>query len=90
MPIRVTGNSLDAKVFFHKIHMGSQLPSVVGTKTTPGVPYEIAGYMNSVNNFSTVIDPAIPAAAKFATARPPAPRRAASQRTGGGGASLTS
>ena len=55
-----TGNSLDAKVFFHKLHMGSQLPSVVGTATTPGVPYEIIGYMNSVNNFSTVIDPADP------------------------------
>jgi len=55
-----TGNSLDLKVFIHKIHMGSQLPSVVGTSTTPGVPYEIIGYMNSVNNFSTVIDPADP------------------------------
>ena len=56
----VTGNSLDAKVFFHKLHMGSQLPSVVGTSTTPGVPYEIAGYMNAISNFSTVIDPATP------------------------------
>jgi len=54
-----TGNSLDAKVFFHSLHMGSSLPTVVGTKTTPGVPYEIIGYMNSVNNFSTVIDPAM-------------------------------
>ena len=53
-----TGNSLDLKVFIHKIHDGSSLPSVVGTSTTPGVPYEIIGYMNSVNNFSTVIDPA--------------------------------
>jgi len=59
----------------HKIHMGSQLPSVVGTSKTPGVPYEIYGYMNSVNNFSKVIDPADPAAARFATARPPAPRK---------------
>ena len=42
-----TGNTLDVKVFSHKIHMGSQLPSVVGTSTTPGVPYEIAGYMNA-------------------------------------------
>ena len=25
-----TGNSLDLKVMAHKIHMGSQLPSVVG------------------------------------------------------------
>jgi OmcA/MtrC family decaheme c-type cytochrome len=56
----VTGNTLDAKVFFHKIHMGSQLPSVVGTATTPSVPYEVAGYMNSITNFSTVIDPADP------------------------------
>jgi len=56
----VTGNSLDAKVFFHKLHMGSQLPSVIGTATTPGVPYQIIGYMNSVNDFSTVIDPATP------------------------------
>ena len=47
----ITGNSLDAKVFFHKIHMGSQLPSVVGTSTTPGVPYQIAGYMNSSATF---------------------------------------
>jgi OmcA/MtrC family decaheme c-type cytochrome len=56
----VTGNTLDAKVFFHKIHMGSQLPSVIGTKTSPGVPFEVAGYMNILSNFSTVIDPADP------------------------------
>jgi OmcA/MtrC family decaheme c-type cytochrome len=56
----VTGNSLDAKVFFHKLHMGSQLPSVIGTATTPGVPFQIAGYMNILSNFSTVIDPADP------------------------------
>jgi OmcA/MtrC family decaheme c-type cytochrome len=53
-----TGNSLDAKVFFHALHMGSSLPTVIGTKTTPSVPYQIIGYMNSVNDFSTVIDPA--------------------------------
>jgi OmcA/MtrC family decaheme c-type cytochrome len=40
--------------------MGSQLPSVVGTKTTPGVPYQIAGYMGILSNFSTVVDPADP------------------------------
>ncbi|HUO27943.1 MAG TPA: OmcA/MtrC family decaheme c-type cytochrome [Bryobacteraceae bacterium] len=56
----VTGNSLDLKVMAHKIHMGSQLPSVVGTSTNPGVPYQIIGYMNSVNDFSTVVDPADP------------------------------
>jgi OmcA/MtrC family decaheme c-type cytochrome len=55
-----TGNTLDAKVLFHKIHMGSQLPSVIGTTTTPGVPYEIAGFMGALSNFSTVIDPADP------------------------------
>jgi len=55
-----TGNSLDLKVMAHKIHMGSQLPSVVGTSTTPGVPYEIAGYGGSLSNFSTVVDPADP------------------------------
>ncbi len=55
-----TGNSLDLKVMAHAIHMGSQLPSVVGTSTTPGVPYQIAGYMNFISDFSTVIDPANP------------------------------
>ena len=59
-----TGNTLDLKVFGHKLHMGSQLPSVLGytsgTTKVPPAPYEIIGYMNSVNNFSTVIDPADP------------------------------
>lgn len=55
-----SGNTLDLKVMAHKIHMGSQLPSVVGTATTASVPYQIYGYMNSVNDFSTVIDPADP------------------------------
>ena len=52
-----SGNSLDLKVMAHKIHMGSSLPSVVGTTTTKGVPYQIYGYMNSVSDFSTVVDP---------------------------------
>ncbi|HTQ58323.1 MAG TPA: OmcA/MtrC family decaheme c-type cytochrome [Bryobacteraceae bacterium] len=51
----VTGNSLDLKVMAHKIHMGSQLPSVIA-----GTPYQITGYRNSVNDFSTVTDPATP------------------------------
>jgi OmcA/MtrC family decaheme c-type cytochrome len=59
----VTGNTLDLKVFAHKLHMGSSLPSVLGytsgTTTVPPAPYEIIGYMNSVNNFSTVVDPAM-------------------------------
>jgi OmcA/MtrC family decaheme c-type cytochrome len=53
-----TGNSLDLKVMAHKIHMGSSLPSVVGTATTKGVPYQIAGYMGFISDFSTVVDPA--------------------------------
>ncbi len=51
-----SGNSLDLKVIAHKIHMGSSLPSVVGTATTKGVPYQIYGFMNSVNDFSTVVE----------------------------------
>ncbi len=50
-----SGNTLDMKVFIHKIHMGSQLPSVVA-----GTPYQIIGYQNSVNDFSTVVFPADP------------------------------
>ncbi len=75
-----TGNSLDAKVFFHSLHMGSQLPTVIGTATTPSAPYEIIGYMNSVNNFSTVIDPADPRRCEVChsqTASTPAPSNVA-------------
>ncbi|HTR39812.1 MAG TPA: OmcA/MtrC family decaheme c-type cytochrome [Bryobacteraceae bacterium] len=54
----VTGNTLDFKVMIHKIHDGSQLPSVVGTSTTPGVPYQIAGYMGRISDFSDIVDPA--------------------------------
>ena len=49
-----TGNLLDFKVMIHKIHMGSSLPSVIA-----GTPYQIIGYMNSVNDFSAVVDPAM-------------------------------
>jgi len=56
----VTGNTLDLKVMAHSIHMGSQLPTVLGTSTKPGVPYQIAGYMGILSNFSTVVDPADP------------------------------
>ena len=51
----VTGNTLDAKVFFHKIHMGASLPSVVaGGQYIPAV--------NSFGsfNYSTVVFPADP------------------------------
>jgi len=50
-----TGNLLDLKVMAHKIHMGSQLPSVIA-----GTPYQIIGYMGSVNDFSTVVLPSNP------------------------------
>ncbi len=48
-----TGNTVDFRVMIHKIHMGSQLPSVQA-----GKPYEIIGYQQSVANFSTVVYPA--------------------------------
>jgi len=50
-----TGLTLDAKVFFHKIHMGASLPSVIA-----GTPYIPA--MNSFGtfNYSTVAFPADP------------------------------
>ena len=48
-----TGNSLDMKVFIHQIHMGSSLPSVQAGKA-----YQIIGFQNSVNDFSTVVYPA--------------------------------
>ncbi|HUK14379.1 MAG TPA: OmcA/MtrC family decaheme c-type cytochrome [Thermoanaerobaculaceae bacterium] len=47
-----TGNTVDAKVFIHKIHMGSSLPSVQA-----GHPYQIIGFGQSVNDFSTVVFP---------------------------------
>ncbi|HVW83869.1 MAG TPA: OmcA/MtrC family decaheme c-type cytochrome, partial [Bryobacteraceae bacterium] len=45
-----TGNPVDFKVFIHKLHMGSQLPSVIA-----GKPYVV----NNVD-FSTVVFPADP------------------------------
>jgi OmcA/MtrC family decaheme c-type cytochrome len=48
-----TRNSLDMKVFIHDIHMGSSLPSVQA-----GTPYQIIGFQNSVNDFSSVVYPA--------------------------------
>jgi len=48
-----TGNPLDMRVFIHKIHMGSSLPSVQS-----GKPYQIIGFQNSVTDWSTVVYPA--------------------------------
>jgi OmcA/MtrC family decaheme c-type cytochrome len=48
-----TGNSLDMKVFIHQIHDGSSLPSVQA-----GTHYQIYGFQNSVNDWSTVVYPA--------------------------------
>ncbi|HYM12581.1 MAG TPA: OmcA/MtrC family decaheme c-type cytochrome [Bryobacterales bacterium] len=48
-----TGNKVDFKVMIHKIHMGSSLPSVQA-----GKPYQIIGFNQSVNDWSTVVFPA--------------------------------
>ena len=50
-----TGNTLDMKVFIHKIHMGASLPSVLA-----GGKYRIVGFQNAVNDWSTVVYPSNP------------------------------
>lgn len=47
-----TGNTVDMKVMAHKIHNGSNLPSVKA-----GTPYQIIGFGQSVVDFSTVVFP---------------------------------
>ncbi len=57
-----SGNTLDFKVMVHKIHTGNTLPSiqtatVPNTTPTLGIGYWIVGYMQSLNNFNTVLYP---------------------------------
>ncbi len=55
-----TGNTVDMKVFIHKIHMGSQLPSVIA-----GTPYQIIGFNQAVSDWSTVVLPSDPRRCAF-------------------------
>jgi OmcA/MtrC family decaheme c-type cytochrome len=50
-----SGNTLDLPVLAHKIHMGSELPSVQA-----GKPYQIVGNNGSVNDWSSVVLPSDP------------------------------
>src|SRR5271167_4748698 len=57
-----SGNTLDMKVMIHKIHTGINLPTintVAPPNTTPtlNIGYWIVGYMQSLNNFNTVLYP---------------------------------
>lgn len=55
-----TGNTVDFKVFIHKLHMGSELPSVQA-----GTPYQIIGFGQAVNDWSTVELPSDPRRCQF-------------------------
>jgi OmcA/MtrC family decaheme c-type cytochrome len=47
-----TGNTVDMKVFIHRIHRGANLPSVLA-----GHPYKIIGFQQRVSDFSNVVFP---------------------------------
>jgi len=47
-----TGNPVDGKIFIHKLHMGSSLPSVKA-----GGKYQIIGFNQTVADYSTVVFP---------------------------------
>jgi len=51
---------VDMKVFAHKLHMGSQLPSVKA-----GTPYQIIGFNQGVSDWSTVNLPSDPRRCQF-------------------------
>jgi OmcA/MtrC family decaheme c-type cytochrome len=55
-----TGNTVDMKVFIHKLHMGSQLPSVQA-----GTPYQVIGFNQAVSDWSTVNLPSDPRRCAF-------------------------
>ncbi len=55
-----TGNTVDMKVFVHKLHMGSQLPSVKA-----GTPYQVIGFNQAVSDWSTVNLPSDPRRCTF-------------------------
>jgi len=57
-----SGNSIDFKVMFHKIHMGEDLPSVLA-----GNHYYIFGFRNSINDYSDVAYPQVDASNNNAT-----------------------
>lgn len=48
-----TGNDIGLATMSHKLHMGSQLPSVVA-----GTPYQIIGFNQTVADYSKVVFPA--------------------------------
>jgi OmcA/MtrC family decaheme c-type cytochrome len=51
-----SGNSLDFKIMFHKIHMGANLPSVQ-PPPGPAGHYDIFGHGNSISDFSAIVFP---------------------------------
>ncbi len=51
-----SGNSLDFKIMFHKIHMGASLPSVQ-PPPGPAGHYYIFGYRASISDYSKIVFP---------------------------------
>ena len=50
-----SGNTVDLPVMVHKLHMGTELPSVQA-----GKPYQIIGFQGSVTDYSSVVHPSDP------------------------------